>query len=120
VAETARALHQLESEISEALRAHHDAIVHQVAVAFVEAAAAEHVARNGNGHVHAPKLCTICRVRLAADQRTVCHTCRRRQRNERERLRAEHTAEPERAAAGERGERAQAIALGDRQSASTF
>jgi hypothetical protein len=102
VPEAAPTLVKLEAEISVALTEHHDAIVHQVAIALVTIAVQERAASNGNGNVTAPKLCTICRVRLAADQRTICHTCRRRQRNERERLRDAHAAELERVAAGER------------------
>jgi hypothetical protein len=114
VPEAAATLVKLEAEISAALTQHHDQLVHQIAIALVEAAAAEHVARSGNGHVNAPKLCAICKARLAADARTVCHSCRGRQRRERERLRREHIdAELAAAARGERGHRARAIVVGD-------
>jgi hypothetical protein len=112
------ALQRLEHEISETLREHHEAIVHEIAVTLVTIAVHERAVKNGNTAPPGPRLCSVCRARLAADQRRVCHSCRRRQRNERERLREAHAAELERVAAGERGERAQAIVLGERQSAS--
>jgi hypothetical protein len=75
-AETSPTLQKLEAEIDAALEAHRSAIAHLVAVALVEAAAAEHAARNGNGGIAAPRLCSICKARLAANARTVCHSCR--------------------------------------------
>jgi len=112
------ALARIEAEISVALTEPHDQLVHRIAVALVEVAAAERVARNGNGNsrgVSAPKLCTICRARVAADHRTICHSCRGHQRRERERLRKAHVAELRRVAAGERGERAREVLLGERE-----
>jgi hypothetical protein len=119
VGETAPTLAKLEAEIGTALIEHHDQLVHRIAVALVEIAVADHAARNGNGNGTTPKLCTICRARLAAKARTVCESCRKREQREPERLRKAHVAELERVAAGERGERAQAILLGERQSASS-
>jgi hypothetical protein len=113
VSEAAPTLVRLEAEISTALTEHHDQLVRHIAIALVEIAVQERAAKNGNGRVAGPKLCSVCRTRLAAEARTVCHTCRRRQRNERERLREAHAAEVAAAAQGERGLRAQALALGE-------
>jgi hypothetical protein len=112
--EPASALERVEHEISVALHAHHDELVHRIAVALVEIAVAERAARNGTGGATAPKLCTICRARLAADHRTICHSCRGRERRARERLRRISHGELEAARNGARGARAQALATGER------
>jgi hypothetical protein len=81
------ALSNLEAEIGQALDERRDEIVHRIAVALVEIAVRERAAKNGNGRVSGPKVCAICRARLAAHHRTVCHACGGRERRERERLR---------------------------------
>jgi hypothetical protein len=116
VPDAAPTLAKLEAEISTAPTEHHDEVVHRIAIALVEIAVAEHAARNGNGHVSTPKLCTICRARIAANHRTVCHSCRGRERRERERLRAAHINELQAAANGGRGDRARELVLGERVS----
>jgi hypothetical protein len=114
VPEAAPTLVKLEAEISAALDEHHDQLVHRIAVALVEVAVQERAAKTGNRRVAGPKLCSVCRVRLAADARTVCHSCRGRERRARERLRGARAAELRAAANGERGQRAKELVLGDR------
>jgi hypothetical protein len=70
VPEAAPTLVKLEAEISAALVEHHDQLVHRIAVALVEVAVQERAAKTGNRRVAGPKLCSVCRVRLAADART--------------------------------------------------
>jgi hypothetical protein len=110
-------LAKLEAELAAALEEHHDAIVARLARILVEMAVQEHY---GNELASGPKLCASCRVTLAAPQRTVCHSCRRRQRNERARLRQALTDEREAALAGERGERARQLVAGERQNPAPF
>jgi hypothetical protein len=114
VSAPAPTLARLEAEIAAMLDARRDELVHQIAIVLVEAAAAEHATRNGNGPIAAPRLCSICKARIAADARTVCHSCRGRQRRARDKLRGAHAAELARVAAGERGARAQELVLGER------
>jgi hypothetical protein len=115
VPEAAPTLARLEDQIGAVLDAHRDELAHTIAVALVEVAAAAHVAQNGNGRIDAPRLCRVCKARLAASARTVCNACRRRDQRARERLRQEHIdGELEAAARGERGVRAQGFARGER------
>jgi hypothetical protein len=114
VSEVAPALRKLETELADALAEHLNAIAHQLARALIGMAVEEHRARHGDGGPAEPRLCTSCRARLAAPQRTVCHSCRRRQRNERARLRQEAAAERAAARNGQRGPRAKELALGER------
>jgi hypothetical protein len=72
-------------EVDAALQAHRAEFAHMIALAFVEVAAHERAARNGNVDATGPRLCTICRVRLAATARRECHSCRGKARRERER-----------------------------------
>jgi hypothetical protein len=62
VSEVAPALAKLEAEIGQVLDEHRDELVHRIATALVEIAVQERAARNGNGRVNAPKLCSICRA----------------------------------------------------------
>jgi hypothetical protein len=110
----APALERVEHEISVALRDHYDELVHRIAVALVEIAVKERAAKNGTGEVNAPKVCAICRARLAAHHRTICHACRGRERRERERLRQAHAAELAAISNGARGQRAAELVLGER------
>jgi hypothetical protein len=111
-------LAKLEAELDAALREHHDSIVRQLARILVGMAVDEY-----RGDVHhddgAPKLCAACGTRLAASRRTICHSCRGKQRRRLEKLRrasaAERDAELQAARNGHRGERARQLASGERQ-----
>lgn len=114
VPESAPTLAKLELELAATFREHADELAHRVALVLVEVAAAERAARNGNGQVAGPKLCTICRARLAARHRTVCGSCKARIGRERERLRCRQARELRAAANGDRGPRAAELANGTR------
>jgi hypothetical protein len=102
----------LEVELAAVIREQSDRIAHRLALVLVELAVNERRARNGDGHVTAPRLCAVCRVRLAADQRTVCHSCRGVARRERERLRQKAARQLADAANGHHGERARELVTG--------
>jgi hypothetical protein len=110
----APALAKLEAELDAALREHHDAIVSRLARILVGMAVEEHhgAARRDAG---TPKLCAACGTRLAAPARTVCHSCRGKQRRQRDKLRQAFNAEVAAARNGSRGERARQIAVGQRR-----
>ncbi|TML26002.1 MAG: hypothetical protein E6G26_12805 [Actinobacteria bacterium] len=108
------ALAKLEAELAAALTEHHDEIVRAVARILIAMAVEEHHGRNGNVPPAGPKLCSSCGKRLAAPARSVCHSCRGRDRRLREKLRSAHEAERAAAAAGQRGPRAAELARGER------
>lgn len=112
--EAASTLAKLEAELAATIRERSDELGHLVAVALVEIAVSERAARNGDGRAAGARLCTICRGRLAAPARTICHSCRGRMRREQERLRQERAREVEAARNGERGELARQFATGER------
>jgi hypothetical protein len=107
-------LAKLEAEVSAAVNEHHDEIVHQVAVALVQIVVEERASKNGDAPPRGPRLCVVCKTRLAADARRECHSCTGRRRRARERLRAAHAAEVAAAANGMRGVRAAELATGAR------
>ena len=109
------ALIALEDEVRQALAERHDELVHRIAVALVEVAAAEHTARNGTSRVAVPRLCRVCRIKLAATNRNVCNACRRREQRERERLRQVHADELKAISNGARGARAAELMRGARR-----
>jgi hypothetical protein len=111
VSTVAPALRKLEDQIGRILDEHRDAIARQVAIALVQLVAEERARANGTP-LPGPRLCARCRVRLAARARTVCDSCRGRERRERERLRDAHAAELRAAATGARGPRGREVVLG--------
>jgi hypothetical protein len=116
VAETSPTLARIEAELAVVFRERSSDLAHLVAVTLVEIAVAERAAANGEAHTHAPRLCVICKTRLAAEARRECHSCRGRRRRARERLREARAAEFTAARNGERGELARQIATGERVS----
>ena len=111
-------LAKLEAELDAALHEHNDEIVRAVARILIAMAVEEH---HGEAQRDAdtPRLCAACGTRLAAPRRTVCHSCRGKQRRWQEKLRrtstVERDAELQAARNGHRGERARQIAAGDRR-----
>jgi hypothetical protein len=115
VPKVAPTLAKIEAEIDAALREHHDALVQLLARALISLAVQEHYDKTrGERHNSGPRLCADCRVNLAAERRTICHSCRRRRRNEQARLRRAAFAEEQAARNGYRGERARELATGAR------
>jgi hypothetical protein len=114
VSVVAPTLAKLEAELDAALREHHDSILRQLARILVAMAVEEH---HGDARRAAdkPRLCAACGSRLAAPQRSICHSCRGKQRRQRDKLRRAFDVEVAAARNGSRGERAQQIAVGERR-----